>query len=198
MNYDSLITEVQDYANRTDAYFLSKIPSFITKAMENIYDRASHIGFETVLSSADFFTAGNPFVAKPLNWKKTISLQYTVPGATPSTSFLLNRSYEFCQTYWPNRASTGKPIFFAEYSISQFYFAPTPDAAYAAQLIYLGLPLFNEANQTNFLTQRYSNLLSSGTLIQAAVFLKDDERIPIFKEQFETALQNVNAGAVIS
>jgi len=192
MNYASLTTQIRNYANRTDDYFSSQIPFFIDQAISRIYSEARNIGFQEIVTNPAFFTVGSPFAAKPVNWKETISIQYTAAGSTSPTVFLLPRSYEFCQTYWPNRDLTGMPLFYAEYSYTQFYISPTPNVAYPVQLTYLSTPQFNGANPTNFLTDRYPNLLLYASMLETASFLKDDERIPVFEAQYNRALQNIN------
>lgn len=199
MTYTSLITQIQQYANRTDPFFVSVIPDLIQQAIGRIYSEAKNIGFERVVQNNAFFTANQAFIAKPADWKETISLQYTIPGATPSTSFLLPRTYEFCINYWPNTTATAAPIFYANYGnditrggSDSFFIAPTPDQNYAGQIIYLGLPLFNQANPTNFLTLRYPNLLLYACMMEAIPLLKDDERVPVFESLYNRALQNIN------
>jgi hypothetical protein len=204
MTYDSLIEQIKQYANRTDDFFTSIIPDLINFAINRIYSEAKNIGFERVFESNALLNANRPFIAKPNDWKETISFQYTVTGATPETRFLLQRTYEFCISYWPNTPQTGEPIFYANYgnqdintvnqgqSFDQFYITPTPDKDYPGKIIYLGLPQFDKDSQTNFLTQRYPNLLLYACMMEAIPFLGDDERTPIFENLYNRALQNIN------
>lgn len=204
MTYDSLIEQIKRYANRNDESFTSIIPDLINFAITRIYSEAKNIGFERVFSDNALLKANQAFIAKPNDWKETISFQYTVTGTTPETRFLLQRTYEFCISYWPNTPQTGEPIFYANYgnqdinsvnqgkSFDQFYITPTPDKDYPGQLIYLGLPQFDQDSQTNFLTQRYPNLLLYACMMEAIPFLGDDERTPIFENLYNRALQNIN------
>jgi hypothetical protein len=204
MTYDSLIEQVKRYANRTDDSFTSIIPDLINFAINRIYSEAKNIGFERVAISNTLLKVNQPFIEKPNDWKETISLQYTVPGPNPDTRFLLQRTYEFCISYWPDSTKTAEPVFYANYgnseydlgnqgkSFDRFYITPTPNSDYSGQLIYLGLPIFNEDNQTNFLTQRYPNLLLYACMMEAIPFLGDDERTPIFESLYNRALQNIN------
>jgi hypothetical protein len=64
--------------------------------------------------------------------------------------------------------------------------------AYGYLLNYLRLPLFNAANPTNFLTDRYPNLLLYACMVEAIPFLKDDERVPVFESLYNRALQSIN------
>lgn len=197
MDYNSLVLEIQNYANRTDQFFISQIPGFINKAMNRIYSEAESIGFE--LNVNGNLTINNPIEAKPAPWKETISFTIIDDRVPPSfLSVLLPRSLEFCQTYWPQPVTTGKPIFVADSpanpgaGYANFYLAPTPDYAYPFRLIYRGLPLFNPENPTNFLTLRYESLLLYACLFEMLLWLKNDERIAAVEASFNRALQDVN------
>jgi hypothetical protein len=66
--------------------------------------------------------------------------------------------------------------------------APTPDAAYPAELVYYEEPaLLDNSNQTNFITQYMPNLLLYAALLEATPFLKNDERIGVWQAQYDRA-----------
>ena len=196
MDYNSLTTQIQAYANRSDDLFNAQIPNFINQGINRIYNEAKNIGFQQVTQGNLNFVGGTNTVSKPLNWKETISFQYT--NNTVNT-FLLPRTYEFCIKYWPVQATQAAPLFYADYNLptisvaaGQFYIVPTPDQNYQYVLTYLGLPEFDNAHQTNFLTDRFPNLLLYACMTEAAPFLKDDERVPVFESYYNRALQNIN------
>lgn len=192
MDYTSLTQQIKDYSKRTDEFFVSQIPDFINQAINRIYSEAKNIGFEKVINGQ--LAATQVLLAKPANWKETVSFNITVPST--GTSFLHLRVLEFCQNYWPNATLTGQPVFYADYNnYNSFYFAPTPDQNYNFTLVYLGLPLFNPDNPTNFLTQRYPSLLLYASLLETIPFLKGDERIPVFESLYNRALQGINNDA---
>lgn len=208
MTYDSLVLLIQKYANRTDEGFTEVIPDLITFAINRIYSEAKHIGFERVAGDNNgfpLFKENSPFIAKPTDWKETISFSYLQPfNGGNRKIYLSQRTYEFCTTYWPTAGSTGAPLFYANYgnqnanlgnqgeSSDSFYIAPTPDQDYQGELIYLGLPIFDQANQTNFLTQRYPQLLLYACMVEAIPFVANDERIQVFESEYRRALQNIN------
>jgi hypothetical protein len=192
MDYNPLRIEIQNYANRTDDFFIAQIPGFINKAMNRIYSEAESIGFEIVIRGN--LIINDKTLPKADNWKQTISFNIIDDRLNPTLISLVEpRSFEFCQVYWPQPTTTAKPIFFADIlAYNSFYFAPTPDYAYPFQLIYRGLPLFNEANSTNFLTLRYESLLLYACLFETLLWLKNDERIAAVEASFNRALQDVN------
>ncbi len=198
MNYQELVTEIQNMCNRFDAYFLARIPNFIARGIARLYNEAKSIGFQKIQNGVTF-TAGTALIEKPLDWRETISLSYVIPGASPYTVYLLPRSYEFCKTYAPNPTATGVPVFYADYNLpaqqtarSNLYIAPTPDANYQYELLYLSTPEFDVGHPTNFLTDQYPILLLDVCMVEAVTFLKDDERIPVFESSYNRALQAIN------
>lgn len=192
MDYNSLVLQIQNYANRTDAFFVNSIPDFINQGISRIYSEAKNIGFQKIQAGNTSFVVGQNFVNKPADWRETISFQYTIPGPSPFATFILPRTYEFCKSYAPNVLATGAPVFYADFSYTQFFIVPTPNIAYPYLLTYLGLPLFNLANPQNFLTQRYPSLLLYACLFETIPYLKDDERVATFESLYLRALKDID------
>lgn len=203
MDYNSLTNQIMSYANRNEPTFVNILPDIINQAMSRIYSEAKTIGFQKVLSGR--MVVGSPNILKPYDYKESISLQMTIPQipgvSPPTTTFLLERTYEFCILYAPHPAARGTPVFYSTDLIvpqvavapAQFFIAPTPDRAYDYQLTYLSFPPeFNANNPVNFITDRYPNLLLYACMMEAIPYLKSDERIPVFESLYSRALQSVN------
>ena len=197
MDYNSLTQQIEDYSNRTDQFFIDQIPDFINQGVSRIYSEARSIGFQKI-APANNFTVDSPLIPKPIDWKETISLSYILPGANPTTNYVLPRTYEFCKTYSPNPDTRGDPLFYADYSMptsnvgsGQIFITPTPALAFTYELIYLSLPLFNQGNPVNFLTDKYPSLLLYACLFESIPYLKDDERIATFEALYARALKDL-------
>ena len=103
------------------------------------------------------------------------------------------RSYEYVRAYWPDETAEGTPAFYADYNYTNWLFAPTPDAAYPFEVLYYELPpLLSSVNQTNWLTEYAPQLLLYGTLLEATPFLKNDERIGVWQQFYDRALNALN------
>ena len=198
MDYNSLTNQILSYANRNEPAFVNIIPDIINQAMSRIYSEAKTIGFQKVINGN--MVTGNPNILKPYDYKESVNLQFTIPGAQPFSNFLLLRTYEFCILYAPNPLLTGLPVFYsADLNVpqinngpAQLFITPTPDQNYAYQLTYLSFPPpFDVNNQKNFLTDRYPNLLLYACMMEAIPYLKSDERIPVFESLYTRALQSV-------
>jgi hypothetical protein len=130
---------------------------------------------------------GNPVIAKPARWRKTVSMTLTTANGT--TQPILLRKLEYLKQYWQNVSATATPLFYADYDYDNWYVAPTPSAAFAFQtLCYTRLQPLSSDNQTNWLTQNAPNVMLFGTLKQTAPFLKDDARLAVWSQLFDTAL----------
>jgi hypothetical protein len=192
VDYNSLVTQIQNYANRSDQDFVNQIPQFIEYAIKDIYSVAKHIGFEIIINGN--LVQGNPTLAKPGNWKETISFQVTDNRPNPAVSFFLEpRVYEYCNTYWPSNNVQAKPKYYADVGYGLFYIAATPDYNYPCTITYRGLPDFSPQNPVNFLTQNYPFLLLSGSLYQMISYLKDDERSALFEKMYEKAVVTITS-----
>jgi len=205
MNYNDLKNLMIAYTNRNEPVFITQIPNLINQALSNIYSRAKTIGFQKTIEGV--MLPNIPYISKPLDYKSTINLQYI---NNSNIVFLLPRSYEFCTTYWPDEEISNEnapPAFYsADMNVPQndaggtpprIYIAPTPAIAYPYSLTYLSFPpIFDDQNSTNFLTDKYPNLLIYACMVQAIPFLKSDERANLFTSLYEKELENINKDTV--
>jgi hypothetical protein len=69
---------------------------------------------------------------------------------------------------------------------TDFYFGPPPDQSYTAQLVYFkGLDIVSTTTATNWITTNIPELLLFATLLEAAMFLKDDARAAMWEARFK-------------
>ena len=183
MTYDSLTTMVLQYLERSDAAVVEAIPTFITLAEFEIAQQIKTLGQLQVVEST--MAAGNPVIQKPARWRKTVSMQVSLNGAK---SPVLLRKYEYLKSYTPNATTTGLPLYYADYDYDHWLVAPTPDQAYAFEVLYYErIAPLSSANQTNWITQNAPNAMLFGTLLQAMPFLKNDAR-QIFQQKYQEAI----------
>ena len=195
MNYNSLVQDMQTYMLRTDQPYLAKIPELIQQGIIRIYNNAKDIGFELYYTTN--LGANNFLINKPANWQETTSL--SIVDANGNKGFLQERTYEYCKTYLPNDNVTGIPKYYNDSlvavnssSYSNWLIVPAADVNYTINCIYLGIPNFNGNNQTNFLTQRYPNLLLYSCLMEACLFLDNEEKRNKYEMMFGRELETIN------
>lgn len=180
MTYDSLTADVQSYLERTDQSTIEKIPTFIMLAEQIIASEIKFIGNLTV--NTFNLTANDPVIEKPARWRKTVSMSVTVGGEKMP---VLLRKYEYLRAYWPNATDTAIPLYYADYDYYHWLIAPTPDVAYAAEVLYYErIQPLDSSNQTNWFTMYAPQALLYGTLLQAMPFLKNDARVQLWQTMY--------------
>ena len=181
MTYTSLYNDISSYLERTDAATLAKIPTFIMLAEQTLASEIKFLGNLTVNQSN--MVTGNPVITKPARWRKTVSMNVTVNGARQPV-FL--RTYEFMRQYWPDEAEEDVPKYYGDYDYTHWLVAPTPDAAYDFEVMYYEeVQPLDGANQTNWFTQYAPQAMLYGSLLQAMPFLKNDERMPMWRAEYD-------------
>jgi hypothetical protein len=184
MTYDSLNSIVLQYLERNDSAVVNAVPTFISLAEFEIAQEIKTLGQLTIVEST--MTAGNPTIAKPARWRKTVSMNITSNNIkTP----VLLRKYEYLTNYWNDLSETDLPLYYSDTDWDHWYVAPTPDQAYSFEVLYYErIAPLSGTNQTNWLTQNAPNAMLFGTLLQAMPFLKNDQR-SIFQQKYSEAIQ---------
>lgn len=186
LTYDSLVTTVLEYLERSDQATIDRVPTFITLCEFEIAQEIKTLGQQQVVESN--LTIGNAVIPKPARWRKTVSMSYVDP-ATGQRSPILLRKYEYLRNYWPDATQISAPLYYADYDYDHWLIAPTPDQAYAFETIYYErIEPLSSANQTNWLTRNAPNAVLYGTLLQAMPYLKNDQR-QIFQQKYAEAIQ---------
>lgn len=175
--YAELLTAAANWLDRDD--LTDRIPEFVVLAEAR---------FNRVLRAPDMLTRDDAFA---------IDGQYeTHPtGFMEASRFVLLTSPVTPLSYVPplelaeirhKRTSSGKPAF---YTITggSFEFLPTPDSAYTASLLYYArlTPL---ASGVNWLFTAHPDIYLHGTLVAAEAYIRNDERLPVWKMQLDQAL----------
>jgi len=187
MTFDSLVENIQSYLERSDTATLEKIPLFIMLAEQVIASQIKFLGNLTVNTSA--MVATQAIIDKPARWHKTVSMNITVAGKRYP---VLLRKYEYLREYWPNASSTGVPKFYCDYDYTHWLVAPTPATAYSFEVLYYErVQPLDSSNQTNWFTIYAPQALLYGSLLQAMPFLKNDERMGMWQQQYDLIIQTL-------
>lgn len=185
LTYDSLITDIQTYAERTDLPFVSQIPRFIMLAENRLASEARGLGYQRYVKSS----LEGEVIQKPARWRETVSLSITVNN---QKKFLQPRTYDYCRTFCPDSTQVAVPRYYADYGYEHFLVSAAPDQNYPFELAYYERPEpLSEKNQTNWTTQYAPQLLLYASLLEAQPFLKRSERIAEFQGMYDRALQGI-------
>jgi hypothetical protein len=185
LTYDSLVSDIQLYTERSDIPFITQIPRLIMMAENRIASEARGLGFLRVANVS--ITAGNHILEKPSRWRETKQLSITT---AEGVKFLRSRGYPYCRAYWPDVSVRDEPVFYADYDYEHYLIAPTPVLTYTGEISYYERPEpLSVDNQTNWTTQYAPQLILYACLLEAQPFLKMQERIAEFQGLYDRALQ---------
>ena len=189
MTYDSLLTDLRRYLERgfteeSDQIVYDQLPRLITLGERRIARELKIQGFIRAVQTP--LQVGVAVYLKPDRWRDTISM--TVAGSP-----IFARSYEYCRSYWPDEAETGAPQFYADYDYQHWLITPSPATVQTLEILYYEQPRFlGDDFQTNWLTEYAPDLLLYAALLEAAPFLKSDERIQIWQGMYDRSAQALN------
>ena len=187
MTYDSLVADIQTYAERDDEPFVTQIPRFVMMAENRIISEIKGLGFKKVVTTD--LSVGTNVIAKPTGWRETISINVT--GIDAQRYPLFERTYEYLRMYWPDDGATDVPKYYSDYDYEHYLIAPTPNNIALMEIHYYERPEpLSPTNQTSWTTQYAPQLLLYACLLEAQPFLKLDERIQIYQAMFDRASQS--------
>ena len=185
MTYDSLVSDIETYAERTDTPFTDQVPRFIMMAENKLAAETKPLGYVRVVSGS---LAANTMV-KPSRWRRTKSFSILTAN---TRSYLFERSYEYCRTYWPDATQTGTPRYYSDYDYETFFIAPTPSASFIFELSYFERPEpLSSTQQTSWLTQYAPQVILYACMVEAMPFLKLPEQIPVWQGLLDRALMSI-------
>tara|TARA_Y100000385_G_scaffold143236_1_gene148547 strand:- start:936 stop:1583 length:648 start_codon:yes stop_codon:yes gene_type:complete len=182
MTYAELKTAIANYLNRSD--LTSDLDTFIDNVEAELNRR---LRTKDMIKRATA-TADSQYLTVPTDWIEAINVEITSNNFSP----LFQQSIESLDVYRKsNNNSTGQPVYYAMVDDS-IELAPTPDGEYTLQLTYYAkISALSDTNTSNFVSVSHPDVYLYGALKHASIFLMEDERIPMFTQQFEKALEEM-------
>ena len=132
--YTTLKTAIQDWTENTESTFKNNLSFFIKNAEERILKEVDLDLFRKNVTGTT--TSGNEFLAVPDDYLASFSLSIT---NSSTKEFVLLKDVNFLQEFNPTGAA-GVPKYYALYDVNNFILAPTPNAAFSAELHYYYRP----------------------------------------------------------
>jgi len=187
MNFSTLQDDIRAYLERgnvTDTTVYNQLPRLINLAEENISREMKIQG--VITTATGNLVAGTSVYAKPARWRATISMFY---GTGTTRKPIWPRSYEYCRMYAPDSSAQAPPELYADFQYVNWLIAPTPDAAYNWEISYYAMPaLLDSVNTTNWLTDYAPQVILYASLLEAGIFLKNDEMTGTYQGKYQAAL----------
>ena len=185
--FATLKTAIQDYTDNSETTFVNNLSVFIKTSEERILKNVQLSLFRK--NSTGSTSSSNKYLAMPSAFLAPFSLSVL---SSSSHEFLEFKDVNFIQTFTPNPATTGTPRYYAIFDVSNFILAPTPDAAYTAELHYYYRPASLTAGSdsgTTWLSENAPNALLYGCLVEAYTFMKGDpDLLNTYNQRFTEAI----------
>lgn len=181
MNYTTLQSDIASYLDRTD--LTSRIQEFISLAEHRLMHDLKFRGVEKAGTVS--LTSGSTTVTPPPRFRSIIVLERA--DGTP----IKYRPISFIEQYLSSlTTATGAPIYYSLFD-DTIYVAPTADANYTLPIKYYEEIEPLATATTNYFTDETPQLLLYATLLEAAPFLHNDERIPVWQDRYDRFMQSV-------
>lgn len=192
--YSELQTAVGNWLARSD--LTSYIPDFITLAEAALNRDLDVRQMEQRATATININASEPqYVSLPSDFN---AMRYVIMNGISGKPHLEYMSHvQAAEFRTMTGDASGQPEFFAIIN-DEMLLVPTPDSGYTLEMGYRkNIPALS-TNSTNWLLTLYPDIYLYGTLLQAAPFLKDDERIPVWQTFYDRAMagaekQNMSA-----
>ena len=189
--YAQLKQAIQDYTENDETSFVSNLPLFIRTAEERILKNVQLSLFRKNATASA--TVSNPYLAVPGDYLAPFSL--SLRGDNGDRFFLEFKDPSFLQSYTPDSTTIGAPRYYAVFDLDNFLLAPTPDAAYTAELHYFYRPASLTAGAeggTTWLSENAEMAMLYAALIEAYIYMKGEQDVmAMYNSRFQEALVGI-------
>jgi hypothetical protein len=180
-DYDTLQSALANWLHR--ANLDAVIPDLILFGENRIYRDLRVRQMETALNS----TIASGVIAVPTGY---VELKNAYVSGSPAQA-LQRKDAEFIYANYPTRSSQGKPKFIAR-EATNLIFGPYPDSAYTIKGVYYKkLDPLSASNTTNWLITDAPDLILFASLCEAAAYIQEDERLPLWERKYAQIAQRV-------
>lgn len=186
MTYAELTQKLQDWLEDDDAEFVGSIDDVINLGEMRLWrdlDLSIFTSEDTATTSLSQETVTKPVTDPELvTWQ---SIYYDNAGVR---TFLELRSTDWVRDH-QTIGATAPPKYYAETSETDWLLSPIPDSAYTLNARGVTRPTRLSGTQTTtWLSTHQDDMLFKACLAEAEGFLKSDDRVPIWQEQYVSAL----------
>ena len=190
--YSYLKADIIQTSENDSTEFASAFSYFVDKSELRLLKDLDDVGLNEYTTIT--LTKDNPVVS--LNDRVHIvrNVNYTTSVSSIKTN-LLQRTYEYAIDYWPYAsASVGTPRYYSRKTNSSIYIVPTPATTLSGEVQTVSRPLpLSSATGTSVTTQNYFrnycyDALFTGCMIEATMFMKDWNTLPVWENRYQGAV----------
>lgn len=181
-SYSALRASIADWLNRDD--LTSVIPDFISLAEAQIERR---VPTQRMVVRTNL-TISSQFTNLPSDFLSAKSLVLTSTSPVRPLEFVTEDEMDAKRVVFQ---AVGKPAYFTIVGTT-VEVVPTPDTSYTAELTYFQtFAKLSDSNTTNWLLERHPDVYLYGSLLQAAPYLRDDERVGMWTALYGQAIEDM-------
>jgi hypothetical protein len=188
-NYTDLLSAIAAYLARDD--LTSRIPDFVTLAEAKFNRVLLHPQMETRTTlTVDTNLASPEFLDLPSDFQTMRSVRLSGVTGKPRLGFMTQTQMDDYRYSIDNVSD--EPVYFS-ITGDQIELAPTPNENFTVQVIYRrNIPAL-ASNSTNWLLTLAPDLYLYGSLLEAAPYNQNDERIAVWGLAVQTVIDQLNA-----
>ena len=190
--YSDLKTAIINTTENDGTEFSSVIPDFISRTELRLTKDIDDCGLDSY--TAITLSASNPVVSLNDRVRIVRNVNFTTSTSSIKTN-LLQRTYEYAIDYWPYlSASTGTPRYYARKNNTSIYIVPTPTSTLTGEIQTVSQPLplasatGTSVTTTNYFSQYCYDALFYGCMMEATMYMKDWQTLPLWQQQYEAAI----------
>lgn len=182
-SYSDLTASISNWLNRQD--LTGAVPDFIALA-EAEFNRKIRVRDNTARVMTNVTTQ---YSELPSDFREAKFIKLIVAGVDAELGFLDQRSIVTKRADYAGVAQQPKYYSLVGNSLEM---CPTPDTAYLTEIGYYGsIPALSGTNTTNWLLTKHPDLYLYGSLLQSAPYLKEDERLPVWRDLYSGILESI-------
>lgn len=192
----TLKSTVKDYLQVDETTFNNNLNTFIQEAESRIFKFVQLS--EQRKNVTGTLSSGNRFLATPTDFFAPFSLAVI---SSSKYHYLDFKHPSFIKEFSPTTTTQARPKYYSLFDDTAFELSPVPDTAYSVELHYLHKPNSLTAGAdsgTTILSTDHPDPLLYGTLVEAAVFLKEPpDVVQSFEARFKEGIarmKNVSEG----
>jgi hypothetical protein len=180
--YSELKSSIADFLNRQD--LTSVIPTFIQLCEADLNRTVRH---KSMLTRATA-TLDTHFTALPADFLEAKNIQLNTEPVTSLQYVTMEHADLLRQKY----TTTGVPKYYALVG-DTIEVVPLPAEDYTIELTYYKkIPSLSDSSTSNWLLSSHPDVYLYGSLMQAAPYLKDDERIAVWGPLYRQFISDLN------
>lgn len=186
--YSEIKSTVADYLNRAD--LTAVLPSFVTLA-EAKFNRELRTRDMLVRAQA---TSSNQYVSLPTDFLQHYSLSLDTASAQPPMDYIGPQEAKMLKARHVTAGSgSSRMQYFYTVIDGAFEIVPTPNADLELDLVYYAkIPALSDSNTTNWLLTKSPDLYLYSALLEAAPYLKDDDRVQLWAAARQQVMDAMN------